>query len=226
VGTYLLVWTVSGASSGLITDQFTVLPAGIELASVSYIREQINLGDTTKDDKIREWLNTAGDLVENVTGPIRPRLTTEYFDGGSPQVVLRPRWVSAIRSVTETRASALQTLTEQPLGASVDGFGYTWNRDTNVITRRTYGGSTLNFASGTGSVVVTYVAGLTTIPGPVQLATARLIGHWYRKNEVAFRSASFGAPAGDDAMNLPGNYMLPNEVTELLESWRRPPGLA
>ena len=225
-GTYLLVWTVSGPVSGVQTDQFTVAPARIELASVGFVREQLNIADTSKDDKLREWLSAAGDLIETVTGPIRPAVTTQYFDGGSSTVVLRSRWVSAVQTVTETWGATLQTLTEQPLGASVDAYGYTWNRDTNEITRRTYGGGVYRFSAGPGAVAVTYVAGLTTIPGDVQLATARLIAHWYRKAETAFRGTSFGGGSSDDPSLLPGNYMLPNEVMELLEAWRRPPEVA
>lgn len=225
-GTYLIVWTVSGTVSGVQTDQFTVAPARIELASVGFVREQLNIADTSKDDKLREWLSAAGDLIETVTGPIRPAVTTQYFDGGSSTVVLRSRWVSAVRTVTETWGATLQTLTEQPLGASVDAYGYTWNRDTNEITRRTYGGGVYRFSAGPGAVAVTYVAGLTTIPGDVQLATARLIAHWYRKSESAFRGTSFGGGSSDDPSLLPGNYMLPNEVMELLEAWRRPPEVA
>lgn len=227
VGTYLLAWTITGPVSGGVTDQFTVEAASIDLLSLTDLKDELNLSatDTSKDAKLRRWLKSATRVVENVTGPIAAQPRTERFDGDVASVVLSSRWVASVTTVTETWGSVNYTLTEQPLGASTDAFGYTWDRTTNTITRRVTGGVPALFQPGIRTVAVTYVAGMVTVPDDIQLAAARLIGHWYRKNEVAFRTTAFGAASGDDAYNLPGNYMVPNEVMELLEPWRRPPGI-
>ena len=227
VGTYLLVWSLSGTVSGSVADQFTVEAASIDLLSLTDLKDELNLSatDFSKDAKLRRWLKSATKVVENVTGPVAAQATVEYFDGDVASVVLASRWVSAIGSVVETWGATNYTLTEQPLGASVDAFGYTWDRATNTITRRVYGGAPALFQPGIRTVKVAYTAGMLTVPDDIQLAAARLIGHWYRKNEVAFRTSAFNAQGGDDAFNLPGNYMVPNEVMELLEPWRRPPGI-
>lgn len=224
VGQYLLLWNVTGTVSGMQEDQFTVKAAKRELMSIGDLRDELNIADTSKDEKLRRWLTAAGDVIENVTGPLRATTRTERFDGGTEWVVLSARWVSAVTSVVETWATVNYTLTEQPLGASTDAFGYTWDPNTNTITRRTYGGAAAYFQPGLRTVAVTYLEGLTSVPDDVQLACARLIGHWYRKSETAFRGTSFGG-GSDDAVNMPGNYMVPNEVMELLEPWRRPPGI-
>jgi len=228
VGTYLLVWSISGNLTGGVQDQFTVVPAQMDLISLPDLKDELNLdpANTSKDVKLRRWLKAAADVIENVTGPIRVHTRTDVFDGGQRSVVLTARWVSSVTSVTETYGPISHTLTEQPLGASVDSYGYTWNRATGEITRRGASGSAMLFPSGAGTVTITYVAGLSTIPDDIQLACAELIKHWYRKSEVAFRSGSaFGASASDD-VTMPGNYMVPNAVMEILEPWRRPPEIA
>ena len=227
VGTYLLVWSVSGLVSGGQTDQFTVVAATADLISLTDLKDELNLSasDTSKDAKLRRWLKAATSTIENVTGEVTVRQVTETFDGGSSYVVLSARWVTAITSVVETWATVNYTLTNQPLGASVDAFGYTWDQRTNTITRRTFGGAAACFQPGLRTVAVTYQAGMPSIPDDIQLACAELIKHWYRKSEVAFRTTAFGAGGGDDDYNMPGNYMVPNAVMELLEPWRRPPGI-
>ena len=225
VGTYLLLWTVTGALSGVVQDQFTVEAAALDLISLSDLRDELNIANTSKDAKLRRWLKAATEVVENVTGPIRAHTTVDLFDGGTRQVVLSTRWVSSITSVVDGVGPAARTLTEQS-GSLTDPYGYSWDRVTNTITRRTGGGGVALFQPGPAAVTVTYVAGLTTIPADIQLATAELIKHWYRKSEVPGRGAGFGAAASDDVGMTPGNYMLPNAVMELLDPWRRPPEVA
>jgi hypothetical protein len=219
VGTYLLVWSVTGALAGAVQDQFSVTAPTIDLISLSDLRDDLHISDTSKDAKLRRWMRAAGEVVENVTGAIRPATRVETFGGNVDSVVLAERWVSKLTSVTETNGATSVLLTEQPAGVVGTGYGYVWDRTSNTIHR-----AGRRFAR---TVTVTYVAGLTVIPEDIQLATSRLIGHWYRKNENPFRGGGgFGGSSGDDAMNLPGNYMVPNEVMELLEPWRRPPGVA
>jgi hypothetical protein len=66
---------------------------------------------------------------------------------------------------------------------------------------------------------------MPSIPDDIQLARAadRAL---VPEERGPFRTGTpFNAAGGDDAMNMPGNYMVPNEVMELLEPWRRPPGI-
>lgn len=221
VGTYLLVWSVTGALAGAVQDQFSVVAPTIDLISLSDLRDDLHIGDTSKDVKLRRWIRAAGEVVENVTGAIRPVTRVETFHNAAGALVLAERWVSKIVSVVEATGNTSLALVEQTPGTVVNGAAYTWDRATNTLTRTGWSGG--RFAR---TVTVTYVAGLTVIPEDIQLATSRLIGHWYRKNENPFRGGGFGGSNGDDAINMPGNYMVPNEVMELLEPWRRPPGVA
>lgn len=224
VGTYLIVWSSSGTVVGSQQDQFSCKPAVPDLMSLPDIKEELNIRqtDTTKDAKLRRWLSAANGQIENITGPIRPYPQTDYFDGGTEYVVLMARWVSAITSVKENWTGTDYTLTEQPVGASTDSYGYTWDRDTNTIYRRLTGGQAAMFQPGRRSVAVSYTGGLLTIPDDIQLATAELIKHWYRKSQP-YQGGAYGANQGD--AEPVGNYMVPNAVLELLETYRRPPGI-
>lgn len=227
VGTYLVVWSVTGTVVGAQQDQFSCVPAVVDLISLPDIKDELNIRatDTSKDAKLRRWLRAADRVIENVTGPIRPYPQTDFFDGGTQAIVLMARWVSAVTSVKENWSGTDYTLTEQPVGASTDSYGYTWDRDSNTLVRRLTGGQPTVFFPGVRNVVVSYTGGLTTIPEDIQLAAAELIKHWYRKSQP-MRQGPFGTAAGDDTgMDMVGGYMIPNAVLEMLAEWRRPPGI-
>ncbi len=227
VGTYLVLWSSSGTVVGSQYDQFSVDAAVVDLISLPDLKDELNLRatDTSKDAKLRRWMRAANSVIENITGPIRPYAQTDYFDGGGTTIVLMARWVSAIGSVKENWSGTDYTLTEQPVGASTSAFGYTWDRDTNTLVRRFSGGAPTVFFPGTRNVAVSYTGGLLVIPEDIQMATAELIKHWFRRSQP-YRQGPFGNSAGDDTgMDTVGSYMVPNAVMELLETWRRPAGI-
>jgi hypothetical protein len=224
VGSYLLVWSVTGAQVDARQDQFTVVAASLDLVDLADIRDELNISpsDTTRNAKLRRWAKSATMVVEKITGPILPRTRVDLFDGGLSFVVLPYRWVQSITSVVETRGVTNYTLTNQPLGASVNAFGYTWNPNTNKIIRRAMGAESI-FPLGPSIVAVTYTLGMASIPDDIQQGAAELIKHWYRKSEVPFRGAFSAAPQ-EEAGLMVGNYFIPNGVMELLEPWRAFPG--
>lgn len=228
-GDWLIVWSITGALTGVIQDQFHVKAAALNLLSLPDLKTELNIRstDTTWDTQLTGWLDTAATVVQNVTGPILPTPRTDVFDGGGEFVILRARWVKSITTVLENIGTINWTLTEQPLGQSVDAFGYTWDRATNRIVRRTWGGSPASFTPGRDIVQVTYLAGMASIPQAIQQATARMIEHWQRKTDNPFRaSGSFSGQPGDDAgVTMVGHYEIPNAAMELLEPFRRRPGI-
>lgn len=227
VGIYLLVWSASGAVTDISQDQFACISPTIDLVSLSDVRDSLNIAsiDHTTDAKLRRYLKSATTVIENITGPILPATRTDVFDGDSTFVILPYRWVKSISDVHETRGITNYTLTEQPLGSSTSAFAYTWDKTINKIVRRAYGGATALFAPGVNTVSVTYTVGMTSIPDDIQMAAAELIKHWYRKNEQPFRGAFSAQPADTFDQVMVGNYLVPNAVMELLEPWRRRPGI-
>lgn len=224
VGSYLLVWSVVGTITDAQQDQFSVVAASLDLVDLADIRDELNISpsDTTRNAKLRRWAKSATTVVEKITGPILPRTRVDLFDGGLSFVVLPYRWVQSITSVVETRGVTNYTLTNQPLGASVNAFGYTWNPNTNKIIRRAMGAESI-FPLGPSIVAVTYTLGMAAIPDDIQQGAAELIKHWYRKSEVPFRGAFSAAPQEESGLMV-GNYFIPNGVMELLEPWRAFPG--
>lgn len=227
VGQYLLVWTITGAVVDAQQDQFSVVAASLDLVSLGDLRSALNWSSTdySQDAKLRRFLKAATFLVENITGPILPRERTDVFDGDTTFVVLPYRWVTSIISAFETRGMTNYTLTEQPLGHSSDAFGYTWDRNTNTIVRRAYGGATATFPPGERVVSFTYMLGMATIPDDVQTATAELIRHWWQFGQTAHSGPFGGTPVDDGGVATVVGYAVPNRVLELLEPWRQFPGI-
>jgi hypothetical protein len=227
-GAYLLVWSVTGAVTDAQQDQFTAVAASLGLLSITDLRDQLNISpdDNTSTARLRRFLQSAADVVQNITGPILPLPITRQFDGENSFIVLPERWVKSVTEMHETRGITNYTLTEQPLGQSVDAFGYTWDRQTNKIIRRAYGGAVALFPPGLGVVSISYTAGMDTIPQDVSDATGELIRHWWSHGQQPFRG-TFQATTGDDdggTITVMG-YAVPNRVNEMLAPYRRRVGI-
>jgi hypothetical protein len=227
VGSYLLVWSASGATVDVAQDQFTTIAPTLNLVSLSDVRTELNFApsDTTKNLWLQDQLRAATALIENICDPILPATRVDVFDGDRDAVLLPFRWVSALTSVIETIATVNYVLTEQPLGASVNNYGYTWDRTINKIVRRGAGGAAMRFTSGVNNVAVTYTVGINPVPQDIQLAVTRLVKHWYKQTFSA-ASGIFAPTSEDEAgATIVGNYLVPYAVMEMLEPYRRRPGI-
>jgi hypothetical protein len=226
-GTYLLVWTATGTVVDAVADQFSVIVAGLDLANLHDVKTELRLSqvDTTYDEQLRTWLKAATAVVENITGPILPAHRVDVMDGGNDFFVLPFRWVQSIQDLHETRGVTNYVLTEQPLGSATNAWGYTWDRNTGMVVRRTSTSAPMNFPDGTNVVSVSYTLGMLTIPEDIQMAAKKLVKHWFGKSDQPFRAAFTAQPAEDMGMTNVGNYMVPNELIEILEPWRRRPGI-
>ena len=219
VGNYLLVWSASGAVVDIFVDQFTVVAPSLALISFSELKDQLNLSvvDTAGSAKLRRFMQSAGDVVQNITGKLFGQVRTQFFDGNRQTVVLSPRWVQSISTVTENLGTTVFTLTEQVLSAGAfTQYGYTWDRETHKITRISSGLPTW-FPAGAGNVAVTYKQGITPLPQDITDAAGELIRHWWENGQQP-RSVSFTNPGLDDDTGVVNSmgYWVPNRVNELL----------
>jgi hypothetical protein len=219
VGVYLLTWVASGAVVDVYVDQFSVAAPTRSLISLGDLRDQLNISatDTTATAKLLRFMQSATDVIQNITGPLMGQSRTDYFDGNRETVVLMVRWVQSITTITETLGTTTFTLTEQPLGAGgATQFGYTWDRNTHKITRRA-NGLTSCFPDGDGNVAVTYKQGINPLPQDITDATGELIRHWWQNGQQP-RSVSFTNPGQNDDAGAVGSigYWVPNRVNELL----------
>lgn len=226
-GQYLLVWTVTGAFSDSISDQFTCIAATLGLMSLAEIADQLNItaGDTTKNATLIRYVASASDVVQNITGPLLGQTRVDYFDGDVTSVVLPVRWVKSITSVVETIGQINYTLTETPLGTSGSQFGYTWDRLTHKITRRA-SGFTTRFMPGDQNVAVTYVQGMTSIPQVITDAAGEIVRHWWSNGQTSY-SDPFGVSDGDgdrEVVSVLG-YLIPNHAAQMLAPYAKGPSV-
>lgn len=228
-GNYLLVWTGTGdGQTDIQQDQFSCISPAIDLVPFQDAKTFLNISatDTSKDDKIRDWLRSATAIVEMICGPLTSTSRTDVFDGGNEELVLPFRWVMEITDMHETRGTTNYELTEQPLGTqNTTAFGYTWDRNTNHIVRRSSGSTPTNFPDGKDVVSVTYTLGMQVIPQDIQEAVKLYIKHRYTQSE-SNSTKPFAATQDDEqGAVMVGNFLVPYAVTEALEPYKRRPGI-
>lgn len=223
VGQYLLVWSVTGTVTDVVQDQFSVTAAALDLLSLSDVKQDLRLSptDTTYDAQLRRWIKAATGVITRICGPVAATTETYVFDGGGMFFVLPRRWVISITALVETIAVVNYTITEQPLGSSVNNYGYTWDRGTGKVVRRGAGGLSIPFTPGMQNVACTYVAGMATIPEDIQLGAGALVRHFFKKGNIPVQSL-LKQPSD---MTPIGNYMVPNEVLELVMPYALTPGI-
>lgn len=223
-GAYLLLWTVTGTFTDAVQDQFTATAVQLGLISLGDLRDQLNIGaaDTTGDAKLRRFIQSATDVVENITGPLLGQVRTEYFDGNRTTVVLSPRWVQKITLIQETLGTTTFTLTEQPLGGAFSQYGYTWDQSTHTITRRAMG-ITFWFPPGERNISVTYEQGINPLPQVISDAAGEIIRHWWDHGQQPFAAPFITTDEGDVPVSNGLGFAIPNAAIEMLDPYQRGP---
>lgn len=221
IGSYLLVWSLTGAgATQVIQDSFVSVAPSLTLSNLFQVKLTLNkVNDTSKDVQIRHWLREATTVIENICGPIIPKTETYFADGGGSLISLPRRWVASITSVTENWGNTNYTLTEQPLGTGSTNYGYTWDRNTNTLVRRNSSGALYAFPQGVNNVTVVFKAGMTNIPDAIQRATNQMVMHWYNKDAQPIEGNY--SRSGDDypVVNV-GAFEVPRAVMEVLQAYR------
>lgn len=230
-GVWLYRWTAVGTGVSWVSEgQFTVRPPGVEqFVDLASVKAHLGLppADTRQDDELQGFILAAADIARDTCGPFMPETHTQYFSGGRPTIV--PDWlpIASVLSITEFYGLSGFALTEEPLGAQADAFGYTVDYATGQITRRTFGGDAALFAAGTKNIKVVYTAGRNgQIPYTVRLGALELIRHLWQLTQQGGRPR-FGS-SGFDASDpvIPTGFAVPARVLELWSPFRRPPGVA
>lgn len=72
------------------------------LLSLADAKRHLNISSTTYDEEIREYLESATEIVESEVGPIVPRTYTSRVSGGTDTLVLPHTQVTAVLSITPT----------------------------------------------------------------------------------------------------------------------------
>ena len=140
----------------------------------------------------------------------------EWYDGGSPRIVLRYTPVVSVTTITENVGPTVYTLTEQPLTGGTSGsFAFTCDPFTGVVVRRS-AASAVPFAPGVANIQVSYSSGFAVVPEDIKLAIKLLVAHMWDTQRGGAKRPGLG---GDEYTPL---YMWPNRVQEIAEAYSGP----
>lgn len=199
-----------------------------DLVTVDDVAGHLNWDDTQKTKYATEmatFISAVTPVVEDITGPVVSRQFDEWYDGGSPIIVLDNTPVTQVTTVTETfGANVIRTLTLQQLDGQtpVDAYGYTIDLVTGTLVRRVSGMSG-PFARGRRNVHVVYTAGYgaatTNVPANIRLGALELIRvNWQPQQGGNRPPMGVIDPQVGDSMRL--GFFVPNRVMELLSPTR------
>jgi hypothetical protein len=202
-----------------------------QIVSLAEAEAELNMTATPADGgtKLQGFIDAASVVIEDIVGPVIARTTTEIRDGGDVSIFLWHAPVISVTTIVETIGITTYTLTNQPVGAAVDNYGFSID-DPRVgrITRRSAGSSAFPFFKNTGNVSITYVYGRTSLAitdgfdGPnIRLATLKLIRHMWAQEQG--NRPTFGDPAAEPMTKTPSGFLVPNSVKELCQPSLRDP---
>ena len=204
-------WTATTTSHGPQSGLFNVEPlTSGAIVSLAEARAHLNaLGtQTTNDEELRFHILTASRVIESFVGPVAARTYTQTVRNFDSPIVLDHTPVLSVTSVTPAGAAALN-----PASMSVDldagliypAYGYYWP---------TY---------AYGATTVVYVAGRTTVPAEIRMATLDLIRLNWRPQQGGGHSA-FDTDLGAGETRL--GFFVPNSLVMMLRDELTPPAVA
>jgi hypothetical protein len=212
-GIHRVSWVGSGANAQDYSDVFNVLAADPGfIISLADARRGIRSVGTATDEDLRDLISDATPIMEYLVGPILRTSRIETYDGGGSKIVLLWSPVISISSMLESYGNNVRTLTLQDpfAGTGQDGYGYTVDLASGIVTRRS-AGVARPFALGKRNVQVSYVSGRTVVGGNVLRATRMLIRHLWQIENGRVPLVN-GQP---EATTLILGYAVPNAVVEM-----------
>lgn len=187
-------------------------------------KDFLNITSTTYDAELQDFIDAASAVAEFYTGDLLGDTYTEVHDGGDSAIYTRHTPIKTVTMLTEYVGSITYTLTNQPLGQSVDAWGYTIDDpQAGRIVRRSASGIVWRFVPGVGNVSVTYTTGVAVVPAQVKKAVEFIVRHlWDSQRGAQPRPVAGGDD--DGTTSVPGvGYAIPNRAIELLETVPRMP---
>lgn len=244
-GSYIAKWVVSfpdGSRMSFPTDGFitisvqeNVFGSGRRwLVGLPEMKDYLRIPpeDRTHDSEILRYMEAATPLIEQITGPIVPRVFDEWHDGGQyfiqprhrPSTALGTAPIFTLIAVEEFRGTIKHPLALVADPSSGALYSVTAQPPLYTITRRTAGGGVIGFSPMAESVHVVYEAGQAQVPPNVEEATKELV----RVNYQTTRPAGRGRLTSSDEQDTgpPLGFFMPRRVRELLGPNRRAPSVA
>jgi hypothetical protein len=205
------------------------IPAGnTGLITLSDAKAQLNIptSDTSNDSELQGFVNAAADVVQGIVGPVLTHTYTEVHDGGGPFIVLNNPPILSVTSVIEMIGATGYTLADAEIDTATGAYSYSIDSyERGVIARRWSGGFVGPFTPGVRNVQVTYIAGRTTVPPAVRLATLLLVEHLWEQTQ---RGDSSGRPIPGQEPEADLDYgpSKESQAMSLLTPYRKAPAIA
>ncbi len=199
-----------------------VVAAAADLCTLAQVKAVLSISDGSQDTLLQAWIDTATSVIEAITGPVAQRTVNESHDGGPATIVLRQLPAASVQTVNEYVGQTPSALTIINTPDQATAFSVSFDQTTGTLTRRYGGGIDGAFADGTDNIVVTYTAGLPSIPAYIQQAAIEFVRHWVQGDQAAEPIPGYDTPEPSQALT----YAIPNRVSELLQGVsRRLPGI-
>lgn len=192
------------------------------LITVADAKAFLNMSPTSTvdDDELQDFIEAASAAAEFYVGDFSGGTYTEQHDGGDASIYTRHTPIRSVSSLTEYVGSITYTLTAQPLGQSVDAWGYTIDdAQAGRIVRRSASGMAWRFAPGKGNVTITYTSGVVGVaPANVRKGVEFIVRHLWSSQRGPQPRPVFGG--NDDSSSMvPGvGYAIPNRAIEMFQS--------
>jgi hypothetical protein len=206
-GTWLYLWTASGAAIGIDDGQFDVLAITRRIASLADAKIHMNKNGTGDDVEIQDFLDASQAVIQREIGPVVPTAFTETIPlRGGCTIALTQAPVISVTSLGLYQGST----TPVPL-TSTD---YRLYGDSGIV-ERINGGWPIEFV-GTDALV-TYLAGRTgAVPANIRLGHLELTAHLWRNSQQGRNRRVRGAGPEDDVAGVALGFSIPNRVRELI----------
>jgi hypothetical protein len=180
----------------------------LEYASTGLQYKDVGAGKyVDRDADVTTYVKAATPVIEDIVGSVLPVSKTRTFDGGGSVIILNDR-VQSITSVTESGVTSA--------GFTLDPIAGLLYAGTSSVSR--------TFTPGVFNVVVTYLAGMASVPQTLQLAARELVRFWVQQG-MQSQAPQFGD--GVESMSYtPQGFAVPKRVMELCAPYQAIGGFA
>lgn len=204
------------------------------IVDLEEVKEHLNIPATDRqhDVKLLRFLYGLVPVIEDITGPVLPKVYNEWYDGGQYHISFRHRPVCQLMAASfyigpiEYQAA----IVGNPAAGSI--YSVMMDPDASVggrrLVRRGPGGGMIPFPNSLQSVHVIYQAGRSPVPYNITLAALELIKLNYQPSQQGNLREFGGGMDTDDEMTpaIPMGFFVPGRVREMLSGSRRHPSIA
>jgi hypothetical protein len=211
-GRYAIRWVATGTNASAYTDEFSVRDYNdLGIVSLDEVKSHLNIPstDSTLDEELRRFIDSASDLAESYVGQVlgRRTFTDELYDGGTEFIRLRNPKAISITSVYENGIL---------IPSSNYVIDYTGQRLYRIGSGTLYATNSYGYwTQGMNNVSITYVAGYVNPPAAAKQGVLEIVRHLWQTQRGAMNVMTRNQ-TGDDFYQG-STYSLPRRAMELLD---------